>query len=835
MRLIYRFSIIFLIVYATFFGGNVEADPLMKVVHQVGSALLLGLWLISLWKRGQGFPRTRLDGPLLVLGLAWLLSAAFSRNPRVSLEYLWPVLVHILLFYFFVDLMRSGHRQWVFEGLFLTAATVVLIGMLETITWYFGLLGTPGWPSIGGLSLPPTLHEVRLPFGHNNPAGGYAVLLIPLAWAWGNTMAQRDLRWALRALTFGLGGYVLLTQSRGAYLGLVALLGFTILIWLLRSDVRQRFPKWLQPVLHPRWLLLGAGLIGILAVIVLFQILIAPANPNPNDISRLDLWVSAIDMFRDHPLFGVGLRQYQGERLHYLNWDLSSGYLMLEHPHNLLFLLIAEGGVVVLTAVIAVTVRFARVGWHAWLSASTRQKRRLEGILVALLAFGVHNMVDAFMSTQLLMSVLIVAAYTVTVADPIPAPQAIHDRTRLNPRIILAGVTTILVVGQVAFLPVHRGALAHNRAISLIQEERYTEALEAIRSAEKADPWQPLYSLQATNVLGFLAFEDPETYLDQAIAAHEAVLARNSTWEVGWHNLASLYAQAGYYSDAVQAQRMALQAKPQSYGYQLKLGEYYELAGDHEAAEKWYVSALSNWPVLAASDFWDEPYPMRGTVRQQAVKEAATPSLQLELAVYSSDEQLLKDTIQSIDLSQSPELEPRWEVLWPETQPELCLYCFYVFRTSDLLHAELILYQTESLAQDLDRAESSARKALFMSEGANTWAWYTLARVAERQGAGAEVVKGYLAQATIIPSSFQSSYALIFGTRGRLEMVPQARVPLVPRFAYDPWLVLADYVAQEEGWAEVEQVYQDILRLDPYALQAKESLQRLASLENLPN
>lgn len=835
MRLIYRFSIIFLIAYATFFGGNVEADPLMKVVHQVGSALLLGLWLISLWKRGQGFPRTRLDGPLLVLGIAWLLSAAFSQNPRVSLEYLWPVLVHILLFYFFVDLIRSGRRQWVFEGLFLTAGTVVIIGVLETLAWYFGLFGAPGWPSIGGLSLPPTLHEVRLPFGHNNPAGGYAVLLIPLAWAWGNTVVQRDLRWALRALAVGLGGYALLTQSRGAYLGLVALLGFTVLFWLLRSDVRLRFPNRLQPVLRPRWLLLGAGLISILAVVVLFQIIIAPANPNPNDISRLDLWISAIDMFRDYPLFGVGLRQYQGERLHYLNWHLSSGYLMLEHPHNLLFLLIAEGGVVVLTAAIAVMVRFARVGWYAWQNAPPRQKRRLEGILVALLAFGVHNTVDAFMSTQLLMSVLIAAAYTVAVADPIPAPQAIHDRTRLNPRIILGGVTAIMVLGQVAFLPVHRGALAHNRAISLIQEERYTEALQAIRSAEKADPWQPLYSLQAANVLGFLAFEAPETYLNQAIAAHETVLARNSTWEVGWHNLASLYAQAERYSDAIQAETMALQIKPQNYGNELKLGEYYEHAGDREAAEKWYIAALGHRPMVAASDFWDEPSPIRGTARQQAVEEIATPNLRLEVAVYSSDERLLSDVIQSVEPHQLPELEVQVKALWPETQIDPCLYCFYVFRMPELLNAETILYQADLPAPDLDAAESSARKALFVSEGANTWAWYILARVAERQGADNGVVKGYLAQATIMPPSFHSSYAVIFGTRGQLEVVPQARVPLVPRFAYDPWLMLAAQVAGEEGWAEAEQVYQAILHLDPYALQAKESLQRLASLENMPN
>lgn len=830
MRLVYRFSIISLIAYATFFGGNVEADPLMKVVHQVGSALLLGLWLISLWRRGQGFPRTWLDGPLAALGLAWLLSALFSQHPRVSLEYLWPVLVHILLFYVFVDLMRSGRRQWVIEGLFLTAGTVVIIGVLETLAWYFGLLGAPGWPSIDGLSLPPTLHEVRLPFGHNNPAGGYAVLMIPLAWAWGNATAQRDLRWGYRLLASGLVVYLLLTQSRGAYLGLAALLGFSLLIWLLRSDVRQRFPVWLQPVLHPRWLLFGAGLLALLAGVILFQIIIAPANPNPNDVARLDLWVSAIEMFRDHPLFGVGLRQFQGERLHYLNWRSSSSYLPLEHPHNLPLLLVAEGGIVVLTAAVAVIVRFARMGFRTWRSVSARQRRRLEGIAVALLAFGVHNLVDAFMSTQLLMVLIIAAAYTVTAADLVPELQVVHSKRRINPRVVLVGVTALILIAQVAFLPIHRGALVYRQALGLIQDERYDAALEAVQRAEKADPWQPLYHLQEANVLGFLAFEHPEDYLGEAIDVHEAALARSPAWEVGWHNLAALYAQAGQYSDAVQAETKALEITPQSPVNELALATYYELAGDSEAAAERYLTVLNRHPTLAASDFWDDArFPVRAAIRQRAVDEATLPRQKLSLAVYSGDEQLLEDVMRSIDLDESPDLRAQLEALWPEPGAEPCVYCFYVSSTPELRQAELALHQSTPPVQDLARADTSARRMLFTSEGANAWAWYVLARIAEREGEDLATVKGYLERAPITPYSFQPSFAVTYGTRGLLDTIPQARMPLVPRFAYDSWLMLADHAMTEGDLEGADRLYQDILRLDPYAPHAPQSLRRLAN------
>ncbi|MCZ7542424.1 MAG: hypothetical protein M5R40_02285 [Anaerolineae bacterium] len=55
---IQRLLLIFLMVYYVLFGGAVytENNPPLRVAHQVFTALLFGLWLLDLWRRGRAFP-----------------------------------------------------------------------------------------------------------------------------------------------------------------------------------------------------------------------------------------------------------------------------------------------------------------------------------------------------------------------------------------------------------------------------------------------------------------------------------------------------------------------------------------------------------------------------------------------------------------------------------------------------------------------------------------------------------------------------------------------------------------------------------------------------------
>ncbi|MCZ7542425.1 MAG: hypothetical protein M5R40_02290 [Anaerolineae bacterium] len=90
--------------------------------------------------------------PLLVYAAAWLVIALLARDPRVSVEHLWPLLVRILGFYLLVDIMRRGRQRWVMEALFLVGGAVVVLSAVELAAWYFGLPLVPGfvqgWPQV---------------------------------------------------------------------------------------------------------------------------------------------------------------------------------------------------------------------------------------------------------------------------------------------------------------------------------------------------------------------------------------------------------------------------------------------------------------------------------------------------------------------------------------------------------------------------------------------------------------------------------------------------------------------------------------------------------------
>ena len=825
-------AVVFFIVYASLFGGVVEWHPILKIVHQLGSAFVVAAWLVSLVLRKCPFPVTRMDGPLWALGGGWLVAALFGEGLRVSFEFIWVTFIHIMLFFIAVDLMRSGKRRWLFEGLFFTGGVVVILGAVEMLLWYFGVPVLPGisgqaWPEVGGFfSIPPVIHELSAPLNHNNPTGAFTVILIPVVLAWSNTSRETDLKWGLRALAAALLGVLILTQSRGAYLALAALVAFMALIWLLRPDVRARFPRRVQPLVSPGVVLALAALGGIVACVILYQVIVAPSHPNPNDVARLDLWYSAVRIFEDYPLTGIGPLQFKGIRLFYGNWDYSQGYLSLDHAHNIVFNILAEGGVLLVALALWVVVRAGRIGWVAWTHAPQSVRRRLEGILAAVLAFSVHNMVDAFIQTQFIVPLAIFLAYTVA-HDAAPAPHtAARPRRVAAPTMRFALAATVLVCGQIAFIPIHRGAVKQQQASVHMAQGRMVEALDRVREAQDADPWLDLYVLEEAVILGELAADAPDVYLADAIAAFEDGLQRNAIWDAGWHNLAALYAQAGDYRRAMDAATKAYRIRPPLVDYQLKLGEYYELAGEVDMARAAYREALGDHPWLAASAFWHDPArPDRPAFVEDAIAHYAGTETGISLLVYSG-------AIERIPTQGDPvpaEVEEQLRVLWPDASGSPCVYCFYVQDNALLLQAETLLH-TGPLTPDLaDRVETLARKAIFTGASKSEWGWYILVRLAEQQDLTGDEIALYLSRAAAFPKDYRLGFDGVYRMRGTLDILPQARVPVMSPIAYEPWLKLAAWEAGRGNVDEARERYDMILKADPHAPTVPERIADLSA------
>jgi len=802
-----RFAVIFSIVYASFFWGVVERHPMLKVTHQITGAVLIGGWLLSLVWRKRSFPITRLNWPLWALGISWGIAAVFGSSPRVSFEFVWVTFFHIILFFILIDLMQNGHTLWVFEGLFMAGGIVVMLGALEMVMWYFALpplSSSPvGWLDLAGYIIPPAIHELSVPLNYNNPTGAYAIVLIPLVLAGSSTVTQADLRWGLRVLAAGLLAVAILTQSRGTYLGVVAMVSLMGLLWLLRPETRARFPHRIQPLIAPRVLLVLAGVGALLAVLVLYQIILTPSPPNPNDVARISLWYSATRMFEDHPLTGVGPFQFMGQRLNYGEWDFSYDYLPLNHPHNLLFTALSEGGILLLLASTWVLVRLGRIGWAAWRGASTQARRRLEASFVALAAFGVHNMVDTFWQTQLMIPVLIIVAYVVSQDAHKDKARVPH---RLAARLQFGGAAAALVLGQAVFVPLDLGALRQNQFLNQYNNEHYATALDTIRSAQKADPWMDLYVLEEANLLGRLAYDDPDTYLQAAIRALTESTESVPTWDIGWHNLAAMYALAGDYDQAVEYEAIARQRNPDALDYAVKLGEYNERLGNWTAAEEAYAAALDGWPWFAGSAYWASPE--RTALLNRLIAEEQVPFRLVELYVYSG-----RSTQPTID-SPNADVQLQLEAGWPDESEAPCLYCYFVRNNPELLEAERLLHRDSLTPEQREQVRQLADTAIFLDGTNATWGWYILARLDDLNNTSE--VRRYLARAVEPPVDYRLAFPGTYWMQGELAVLPQARTAVLPPVAYEPWLKLVKLDQQAGLDKEAQEIIGDLQAIDPY-------------------
>ncbi len=864
-----RLLIIFLVAYYTLFGGSyyTEHNPPLRVAHQVGTALLFALWLITLWREGRPFPATPLDRPLLAYAGVLLASAALSRDARLSLEYIWPLLTHILGFYLLVDLMWRGRQRWIFEALFVTGAVIVTLTAIEMTAWYFGLPLAPqfvqGWPQVFGLTAPPVIHKAGLAMNVSTLLGNFTATAVPLAAGWAMTARRRDLRQGAWLLAGALTVVLILTQSRSALLALGASAGMLALFALLRQETQARFPAALRPLLG-RWMLIGgAALAGALIVgAVLWAALRAPRS---GDVARLDLWRSAVEMARDAPLLGVGPHLFGATQRLYGDRALAASTDRLVTAHNLPLNILAETGVIGLAAALWVGAAFLQMWWQAWRRAEPGRRRRLEACLAALVGFGVQSLVDTFALTQTVLPVLMIAAYTA--AGSVTRAEAVRERPGVNsraekgkpsgltrsksgrPRFLSRGFPSpaiplllLALLGiELAFLPVHVGELAHGRALRAAGAGDLAGALAATRAAQAADPWLGLYPLQEAYLLGQQAEHDPGAYLEDAIAAHERALALSPTWDLGWHNLAALYAQAGRVEEAVTAEEQAVRWNPAPAGYHLKLGEYREALHDFDDARVAYVNALRANPNLGGSGFWTEPdHPERATVLGEAIDGLTAEQIDigLWLAVMAGDRTRATDIAAQIDPATAPPGHLRalayWAAWLDDAQAAPCPECFYarimaagaLLPSDYTLLAELALRRGDSVARPLDLTpEQAARLALFVSEGSAARAWYVLAQAAEQAGADDTTINGLLARAVPPVFARQEFAATVYGRISLFDELPQARTPALGRYDLEPWFALAARYTAAGLPDRAQRVYAALLLADPYLWDVRQQME----------
>lgn len=351
-------------------------------------------WLVRRAARGHFTRRTLADLPVLVLVLLLPVTLCVTIQPEKTLPQVLRLLSGTGLYYALVNWAdRPARLRLAAWGLILAGAVLALAAPL-TVSWNsekFAFI-----PAGFYEHFPPLITDTANP----NVMAGSLVILLPLAaglilFSW--RICSRFQRFLLCACALLMAGVLVLTQSRGALLGMAASLA-------VLAGLRWR----------RGWLLLPAGAGASLAAAFVLGLdralqFLSGATSLGGWEGRVEVWSRAAAMIRDFPLSGIGMGTFTqvADRL-YPFFQYRAG--TVEHAHNLFLQVAVDLGLPGLLAWLAVLVLSFLAGWETYRvgkgnfwgpgSASSTQVPVLlaglgAGLLAAQSALVVHGLLDA--------------------------------------------------------------------------------------------------------------------------------------------------------------------------------------------------------------------------------------------------------------------------------------------------------------------------------------------------------------------------------------------------------------------------------------------------------
>lgn len=347
-----------------FFFSRTLVGPL--AVTPPGLALLL-TWLAVGVRRKRlnlSWPYSPYDIPLALLFVAALLSLTVTQYPLLSVRELRALFLEPVLFFWLLKTVR-GSPRWAAYG-FLVSATATAVAAIVQ-----GPLGLGGTQAEGVLRVQAWY-----------PSANHLALMLGRAWPFlvAGAVSWRRWLWAPAAIV-GLG--LVLTFSTGGWLG--ALAGFLVVVATL---------------IHRR-LAIRIGSVGAVALVIVSGLAVAgvlPERLNPLRQTggfRLDLWISSLEMLRDHPVLGIGLDNFAYLYSQIYLLEGAAAEPNLSHPHNWLLNFWLSLGVLGLVAFVWLVIRFWREATSNRTSNRTSKRTWLEaGAMGAVADMLVHGLID---------------------------------------------------------------------------------------------------------------------------------------------------------------------------------------------------------------------------------------------------------------------------------------------------------------------------------------------------------------------------------------------------------------------------------------------------------
>lgn len=366
---------------------SLRLGPLPVTLDRLLLAAIVALFAIE-WRLGRISlrPLTGVDCALLVLLIVVSVSALFSGQPEITdgvtskwgrllASFLLPTILYVV-----VRQLTITSRDWS-----RMLAALVGLGVYLAVTGVFEVAGKwslvfPRYiadPELGihfGRARGPELNSVSL--------GLYITACCICAAA---LLPQVQKRWQQLALLISMpimAGGLLFTYTRSTWIGF-AVSGLIAAAFYIPP--RLRVPA-----------VVCGGIAGVLLAVVSWSHLMGlqregTAEESEHSVDqRASFAYVSWQMFRDHPILGVGFGRFYDQKLPYLSdrrqkVELES--IRSLHHHNTLLSFLTETGMIGLAAFTALLVAWGRTAWTLATSRAAAPWVRMQGVmLLALLA-----------------------------------------------------------------------------------------------------------------------------------------------------------------------------------------------------------------------------------------------------------------------------------------------------------------------------------------------------------------------------------------------------------------------------------------------------------------
>ena len=624
------------------------------LLWQVGLLCFAIAGLLNLWRHQKPFY-------LLGNGLDWAigsgfvtlcLSTMFSQFPNQAMWYSLTAFGYFMALYVTNNFLHNPTRDERLRPSSLVDSKILqFLGWLGFAVIIESLLlwTTQSWlPQLAqlaklnqwGLNLSYDFSDLQsrngFPMGHQNYVAGFLMLVLPIFVVL--AISAKGIWRSLWVIAIALGLLDLYTtSSRGGFLGLGAMVLYGIVVTLWRN----RGNRWLV-------MLTGGGAIAIFGFLIaannrlrslISAMISSPANPTQGSGELLFRAIAADVGWRiglDHWLFGAGAgsaimlyQQYRPE------WAGREAELLFQ-LHSTPFHVWAELGIgaVITFGLLLVAIASLFIKLHksrSW-QANLQDQAIAYGLFGSLLGYGMLAITDYQLDVPAISGGLVIVLASLAYLGQIHTDELITIGYHKQPRIWLASLVTVYLVGAIAWLvPINIAWQASSvgfiylstaRAdLAALKPENLPEAIATINKfqdrlklANQFANWEPYYPYQLGWNLAELAINYPDlaqsqTWQTDGLLWMKKAIALNPYNEAGYNAAAWLSLRQNSPSSIQEAEtyfRRGLELVPLKRSLYFGLGVSLLRQGKTTEAIAAMTTEVINDPIFITSPIWTE-------------------------------------------------------------------------------------------------------------------------------------------------------------------------------------------------------------------------------------